>query len=108
MARPNTKMIAARRKIGASSLLRGTPAAMRFPKDSVIATPTIHRNVGKTVSVMVHPFQAEWLSGAYDFGPPALFTITIRAMVAPRSASSATRRGCDETGTSAFADSGFA
>src|ERR1700690_3712937 len=65
---------------------------MRFPKDSVMDTPTIQRNVGKTVSVMVHPFHGEWLSGAYDFGPPGLFTMIIRAMVAPRRASRATRR----------------
>src|SRR5271170_3006767 len=107
MARPKTKRIAARRKIGPSRLVRGTPAAMRLPNDSVMETPTIHRNAGNTVSVKVHPCHAEWLSGAYDLGPPALFTITIRAMVAPRRASSATRRGCDETGTAAFADSGF-
>src|ERR1035438_1895081 len=72
---------------------------MRLPKDSVMDTPTIQRNVGKTVSVRVHPCHDEWLSGAYDFGPPGLFTITIRAMVAPRRASRATRRvaGGDET-----------
>src|SRR5579864_6384871 len=55
-------------------------------------TPTIHRNVGNTVSVMVQPCQAECCSGAYETGPPGLFTTIIRAIVAPRSASNATRR----------------
>src|ERR1035441_5871824 len=65
---------------------------MRLLRDSVMEAPTIQRNVGKTVSVRVHPFHDEWLSGPYDFGPPGLFTMIIRAMVAPRRASRATRR----------------
>lgn len=103
-------MMAARRKMGPSKRLRGTPAASRLPKDKVIETPTIHRNEGNTVSVIVHPFHDAWLSGVYDFGPPALFTTIIRAMVAPRIASNAVKRelGCPDTlGALTASDSGL-
>src|SRR5690348_14886616 len=57
----------------------------------MMATPTIQRNVGNTTSVMVQPFQAECCSGPYALWPsPALFTRTMRAIVAPGIASSAT------------------
>ncbi len=43
---------------------RGTPAATRFASESVMATPTIHRNEGNTMSVMVQPCHSACCNGA--------------------------------------------
>ncbi len=51
-------MMAARRKTEKNRRDLGTPASIRLPSDSVIATPTIHRKEGNTTSVMVQPFHS--------------------------------------------------
>src|ERR1700675_280944 len=66
--------------------------------ENVISTPTIQTKDGNTTSVIVHPCHAAWLSGPYTWLPsPGVFTSTMRAMIAPRNASSETSRsaaGC--------------
>ena len=61
-----------------------------FFKLKLAALPTTKRNVGKTRSVSVKPCHAACLNGAYILDQlPGVFTITIRAMVIPRSTSRA-------------------
>ena len=95
--RPRGRARRARRRAGRfapSDWDFGMPAARRFPRESVMATPTIQTNEGNTVSVMVQPCHSACSNWRYESRPlPALLTSTMRAMVAPRKASSETRRG---------------
>ncbi len=72
---------------------RVTPAARRRANASIRATPAIHRKDGKTTSVGVQPCQSACLSGQYAApASPGVLTRIISAIVAPRKASSETRR----------------
>src|ERR1700722_14549927 len=59
--------------------------------------PTTKRNVGKTRSVAVKPFQSAWRIWVHAPSPPGLFTMIMKAMVRPRRTSSDSRRLGAET-----------
>jgi len=72
---------------------RDTPRSSRLLKERTIDAPTMKRKLGKTRSVSVHPFHAEWRSCAYETRPsPALLTRIMSATVRPRRTSNDSSR----------------
>lgn len=80
-----------RRKVCSARLLFETPRLSRESNENTSEVPITNRNVGKTRSVGVQPFQSECLSGQYAYLPP-LFTRIMNAIVIPRRTSSETNR----------------
>src|SRR5579862_3877057 len=88
---PNRKSSTKRRTMCGICEPGVAPRLRRDSSDSTVVTPTTNRNVGKTRSVGVQPFQSEWLKG-HQACPPLLFTRIMKAIVIPRSTSRETRR----------------
>ena len=91
-ARPRATRMAAR-KWFAREHLREAPVARRSPKESAMDTPTRKRKKGKMVSVSSNrATRRGGAAGTRPTGVPGLFTTIMPAIVAPRIASTDSRR----------------
>jgi hypothetical protein len=77
-------------KILPTTQLLALPAHLGITK--LMAFPTAKRKEGNTKSVGVNPFQWACCNGAYDNGPPGVFTIIMKQMVMPLNISKAVKR----------------